>query len=170
MSKLSPIELGAVSLGTPAILAPMSGVTDLLKSPYLLTICLYIFFYTFTSSFLYFEQQYIVDAALQSREERVDYYATVAMIFNSATLVIQLFLTGRLLPMSGLSVGLSLVPMVTVMGFLALSYEPSLMVLATFDIIRRTFRKLNRRTFRIIDTSSGRDKLGKLTCRIENQR
>ena len=116
----------------------LSGVTDVLKSPYLLGICLYIFFYSFTSSFLYFEQQYIVDAALQSREARVDYYATVAMIFNSATLVIQLFLTGRLLPLFGLSVGLSLVPIVTVVGFLALSYEPSLMVLATFDIIRRT--------------------------------
>lgn len=116
----------------------LSGVSALLKSPYLLTICLYIFFYAFTSSFLYFEQQHIVDAALENREARVDYYATVNTIFNAATLVIQLFLTGRLLPMFGLSVGLSLVPVVTVVGFLALAYEPSLTVLAGVDILRRT--------------------------------
>ncbi len=116
----------------------LSGVSALLKSPYLLAICLYIFFYAFTSSFLYFEQQHIVDATLENREARVDYYATVNTIFNGATLVIQLFLTGRLLPLFGLSVGLSLVPVVTVAGFLALAYEPSLAVLAGVDILRRT--------------------------------
>lgn len=116
---------------------PLSGVTALLKSPYLLAICLYIFLYAFTSSFLYFEQQQIVTAAVTDREARVDYYATINTVVNAITLVIQLFLTGRLLPLIGLSVGLSLVPIVTVVGFLALAYEPTLAVLACVDVVRK---------------------------------
>lgn len=115
----------------------LSGVSALLKSPYLLGICLFIFLYSFTSSFLYFEQLSIVDKAIKIREARVDYYATVNLIFNAATLIVQLFLTGRLLPMFGLSVGLSLVPIITVLGFLALAYHPGLYIVAGADILRR---------------------------------
>jgi ATP:ADP antiporter, AAA family len=115
-----------------------SGVGDIVKSPYLLGICFYLFLYTFTSSFIYFQQQYIVDAAFSDRESRVDYYATIGLVVNSLTLVIQLFFTGRLLPLIGVSAGLSLVPIVTTVGFMALGYESSITVLAGVDICRRT--------------------------------
>lgn len=114
-----------------------SGVSDILKSPYLLGICFYMLLYSFTSSFIYFQQQYIVDAAFSDRESRVDYYATIGLVVNSITLFIQLVLTGRLLPLFGISAGLSLVPVVTTVGFLALGYESSIGVLATADICRR---------------------------------
>lgn len=115
-----------------------SGISAILKSPYLLGICFYLFLYSFTSTFIYFQQQYIVDAALQTREARLDYYATIGMVVNGLTLIIQLFLTGRLLPLFGISAGLAVVPIVTAIGFLFLGFQPGLMPLALVDVCRRT--------------------------------
>ncbi|MCA9779873.1 MAG: MFS transporter [Candidatus Eremiobacteraeota bacterium] len=115
-----------------------SGITDILKSPYLLGICLYLFLYTFTSTFLYFQKQHIVDVTLSDREERVAFFATVSLLISVFTLIIQVFLTGRLLPMLGLSVGLSMVPIVTVIGFVALGFNPGLWPLAAVEVCRST--------------------------------
>jgi AAA family ATP:ADP antiporter len=115
-----------------------SGMTDILKSPYLLGICFYLFLYTFTSTFLYFQKQNIVDVTLPLREDRVAFFATISLLISVFTLIIQLFLTGRLLPLVGLSAGLSLVPIVTVFGFLVLGFNPGLWPLAAVEICRST--------------------------------
>ena len=116
----------------------LSGVSDILKSPYLLGICLYLLIYSFTSSFLWFQKQYIVAETLTSRVDRVDFYSTVNLITSSLTLIIQLFLTGRLLPLIGLTAGLSLVPVVTTVGFLVLGFNKGLYLLAAVEICRYT--------------------------------
>lgn len=116
----------------------LSGVSDILKSPYLLGICLYLLIYSFTSSFLWFQKQYIVAETLTSRVDRVDFYSTVNLITSSLTLTIQLFLTGRLLPLIGLTAGLSLVPVVTTIGFLVLGFNKGLYILAAVEICRYT--------------------------------
>ena len=115
-----------------------SGITDIIKSPYLLGICFYLFLYTFTSTFLYFQKQHIVDVTLSDREERVAFFATVSLLISVFTLIIQLFLTGHILPMLGLSVGLSMVPIVTVIGFVALGFNPGLWPLAAVEVCRST--------------------------------
>jgi ATP:ADP antiporter, AAA family len=115
-----------------------SGVTDILKSPYLLGVCFYLFLYTFTSTFLYFQKQNIVDVTLPLREDRVAFFATISLLISIFTLIIQLFLTGRLLPLIGLSAGLSLVPVVTVIGFLTLGFNPGLWPLAAVEVCRST--------------------------------
>ena len=115
-----------------------SGVSDILKSPYLAGICLYLFLYTFTSTFLYFQKQNIVDVTLPNREERVAFFATISLLISIFTLVIQLFLTGRLLPLIGVSAGLTLVPLVTTIGFIALGFNPGLWPLAAVEVCRST--------------------------------
>ena len=115
-----------------------SGVTDIFKSPYLLGICLYLFLYTFTSSFIYFQKQAIVDATLTDRAERVGYFSDVNLWISVMTFVIQLFLTGSFLSVIGLSAGLALVPLVGVVGFLALAKNPSLNTIAILEVIRKT--------------------------------
>ena len=115
-----------------------SGVADILKSPYLLGICFYLFLYTFTSTFLYFQKQNIVDATIAMREDRVAFFATVSLLISVFTLIVQLFLTGRLLPLLGLSAGLSLVPLVTAIGFVVLGFNPGLWPLAAVEVCRST--------------------------------
>lgn len=115
-----------------------SGITDIFKSPYLLGICLYLFLYTFTSSFIYFQKQAIVDSSLSNRSDRVGYFSDVNFWISVMTLVIQLFLTGSFLSVIGLSAGLALVPMIGVVGFLALAKSPTLNTIAILEIVRKT--------------------------------
>lgn len=116
----------------------LSGVKDILKSKFLLGICLYLFLYTFTSSFLWFQKQNIVAETIVDRATRVDFFSTINLIVSTATLIIQIFLTGRLLPIIGIAAGLSLVPIVTTVGFAVLSFQPGLYVLAAVEICRKT--------------------------------
>ena len=115
-----------------------SGVTDIFKSPYLLGICLYLFLYTFTSSFIYFQKQSIVDSTLTNRSDRVGFFSDVNLWISVVTFVIQLFLTGSFLSVIGLSAGLALVPLVGVVGFLALAKSPTLNTIAILEIVRKT--------------------------------
>lgn len=116
---------------------PLSGIADILRSPYLLAICLYFFCYSFTSSFIWFQKQYIVDGALALRETRVDFFATIDLVVGALTLIVQLFFTGRLIAFVGLAVGLSLVPVVTGLGFLLLAFKPGLIAIAAVEVCRR---------------------------------
>jgi AAA family ATP:ADP antiporter len=116
----------------------ISGFTDIVKSPYLLSICLYLFLYTFTSSFIYFQKQAIVASEISDRSGRVGYFSDVNLAISVMTLIIQLFLTGKFLSLIGLSAGLALVPIVGMVGFLALAKKPDLHTIALLDIIRKT--------------------------------
>lgn len=116
----------------------LSGISDILKSPYLVLICLYLFLYTFTSTFLYFQKAIIVDETLLLREDRVAFFANISFFISFFTLIIQVFFTGRILPLFGLALGLSLVPVVTTVGFLVLGFMPGLMPLAIVEVIRST--------------------------------
>jgi AAA family ATP:ADP antiporter len=56
---------------------------------------------------------------------------------NTITVLIQLFLTGRLLKWLGVGITLVLMPALSGLGFLAIGFAPVLAVLATFQVIRR---------------------------------
>ena len=115
-----------------------TGARDTLRTPYLLGICAYLFLYTFTSSFLYFQKQEIVAELFAARDAKVAFFAKVNLAVSVCTSVVQLFLTGRLLPLMGLKVGLALVPTITVLGFLYLAKAPGLLALAVFEVARKT--------------------------------
>ena len=116
----------------------LSGIGAIFRSPYLIGICFYLFFYAFTSSLLWFQKQDIVTAFIPDREPRVQFFADINVYTNLLTLVIQLFLTSRLLPIIGLAAGLALVPVVTFGGFMALAQSPTLFVVGAFEVIRST--------------------------------
>lgn len=115
-----------------------SGASDILRSPYLLGICVYLFFYTFISSFIYFQKQEIVAQSVGDRAGRVGFFANVNVAVALMTLGIQLLLTGHFLTVIGLIAGLSLVPLVGLVGFLALARTPDLTTIFWLDILRRT--------------------------------
>ena len=114
------------------------SVGDIVRSKYLLGICLYLLFYTFTSTFIYFQKTSIVSDALSDRAARYAFFSQVNFAVSGLTLFIQLFLTGRLLPLVGLGIGLAFVPTVTMGGFILLAYVPTLTSIAIVDIFRKT--------------------------------
>ena len=114
-----------------------AGITRTLASPYLLGISSYIFLYSLTSTFLYFEQARIVAEHIAGREARASLFGLIDLLTNALTLVCQVLLTGRLLRRLGSGPVLAVLPVATIAGFLALGAWPTLSVLVAFQVLRR---------------------------------
>ncbi len=56
---------------------------------------------------------------------------------NVLTIVVQIFLTGRLLKWLGVGLTLAMLPMVSLVGFVSLAFWPVLCLLAVFQVLRR---------------------------------
>ena len=115
----------------------LSGLTHAFKSPYLLSISLYILLFAITSTLLYFQQAAIVDHSFADRPARTAFFAQVDLTVNVLTLGTQLFLTGRLLRVLGVALTLIMLPGLSVLGFVALALVPTIAVIVMFQVLRR---------------------------------
>lgn len=115
----------------------MAGLTHTLKSPYLLNISLYMLLFTVTSTFLYFQQADIVDRTFTDRTARTAFFAQVDLLVNVLTLGTQLFLTGRIVGALGIAVTLTLLPLLSIAGFLTLGMAPTIAAIVVFQALRR---------------------------------
>jgi ATP:ADP antiporter, AAA family len=113
------------------------GVKLVVTSRYLLGICGFVLIYSVLSTFLYFQQQHIVSASSMNSGERTALFAKFDLATNGLTLVMQIFVFSRLLKWLALAAGLVLIPLLSVVGYLALAYDPVLIVLAIFGTVRR---------------------------------
>lgn len=115
----------------------MAGLTNTLRSPYLLNICLYMLLYTILSTFLYFQQASIVDKTFADRASRTTFFAQVDLFVNVLTLFGQFFLTGRVMARLGVPATLTFVPALTAAGFLLLGMMPMASIVVGFTALRR---------------------------------
>jgi AAA family ATP:ADP antiporter len=122
---------------TPIGGSVMAGLTNALKSPYLLNICVYMLLYTVLSTFLYFQQAEIVDRTFADRGARTAFFARVDLLVNALTLGGQLFLTSRALKHAGVALTLTFVPALTAVGFLWLGLMPTAAIVVGFTVLRR---------------------------------
>jgi AAA family ATP:ADP antiporter len=114
-----------------------AGVIHDLRSPYLLGICAYMLLYAVTSTLLYFQQANIAASAFTDRGARTAFFAQIDLIVNVLTIIVQIFLTGRLLTWLGVGVTLALLPALSVVGFTAMGVVPTLTLLVVFLTLRR---------------------------------
>ncbi len=114
-----------------------AGIRLVLRSPYLLGICVLMLLFTTLATFLYFQQAQIVRDSFSDPAERTAVFAGIDLAVNSLTLVFQLLLTGRLVKWLGLGWTLALVPLLLAAGFLALGLAPVLAVLVVVQVLRR---------------------------------
>jgi AAA family ATP:ADP antiporter len=114
-----------------------AGITHTFRSAYLTGIGGFILLYTITSTFLYFQQAEIVVANFPSRAARTAFFAQIDLWVNAATLLIQLFLTGRLMGWIGVGATLCALPLLSIGGFAALATSPTVAVFAAVQVLRR---------------------------------
>ncbi len=114
-----------------------AGITHVLRSPYLLGICLYMLLYTIGSTVLYIAQADIINRHFTDTDERTAFFASIDLAVNVLTLFTQAFLTGRIMKWLGVALTLSLVPALSVVGFFALGTLPTLAVFVVFQVMRR---------------------------------
>jgi AAA family ATP:ADP antiporter len=115
----------------------LAGIKHVFHSQYLLGICLFMLLFTIGSTFLYFQQGAIIDAAIPDRAQRTAVFARIDLAVNILTLGGQLFLTGRLLRWFGVAATLAILPALSVMGFLGLGFMPMLGMVIAFQVLRR---------------------------------
>jgi AAA family ATP:ADP antiporter len=115
----------------------MSGFVDAVRSPYLLNTAIFLLLYAATSTFLYFSQASVVSASFTGRGAQTTFFATVDLLVNSITLVVQVFLTGRVVKWFGVAVVLAVLPALSMLGFGAIAVLPTLMAVASFQVLRR---------------------------------
>jgi AAA family ATP:ADP antiporter len=113
------------------------GLRRTVSEPYLFGIACHIVLYTVLTTFLYFQQATIVDATFTDRVARTRFFANVELSVNTITLLTQLFLTARIVRIFGLPTALAYLPALSLIGFLALGFMPTIAVLMTFQVIRR---------------------------------
>ena len=114
-----------------------AGIKHVAKSPYLLSICLFFLLFTIGSTFLYVQQGRIIDAVVTDRAARTALFARIDLAVNLITVVLQVYLTAKLVKWLGVAWTLALLPAVSVIGFLGLGVAPALAVVVVFQVLRR---------------------------------
>jgi AAA family ATP:ADP antiporter len=96
---------------------PFAGFSLVLKSPYLIGIMLFVTLLAMVNTFLYFEQLRLVSETFTDSAQRTQVFARLDYIVQTLTVVLQLFVTGRIASRLGVVVLLTVVPLAMVMGF-----------------------------------------------------
>jgi len=115
----------------------LAGIQLVARSPYLLGICGLMLLFTTLATFLYFQQAQIIRDHFADPAERTTVFAAMDLAVNTLTIVIQIFITGRLVKWLGLAATLALIPLLLGAGFAVLGYAPVLSVLVVVQVIRR---------------------------------
>ena len=113
------------------------GLTNICKSPYLFGLFLFILLYTLTSTWTYFQQAELTKTGFVDKAARTAFFAKLDLSVNTLTLILQIFVTGRLMKFLGVTVTLLFMPVLSLFGFAAMGFAPVLMVLAAFQVARR---------------------------------
>ena len=114
-----------------------SGVTHVARSPYLLGICGFLLLYGITSTLVYFQQADITAHQFHDRAARTTFFAQIDIWVNVLTIMVQIFLTGRLLKWLGVGLTLAMLPAISLVGFGAMGVAPLIGLLAAFQVLRR---------------------------------
>jgi AAA family ATP:ADP antiporter len=114
-----------------------AGIRNLMRSSYLTGIAAYMLLFTITATFLYFQQAEIAESYFTSRPMRTAFFARIDVLVNLLTLIIQIFLAGKVIRLLGIGLTLALLPILCIVGFSALGISGTLAVLIIFQALRR---------------------------------
>jgi len=115
----------------------MAGISHTFRSPYLLGIAAYILIYTITSTVLYYAKIDIVARTFSEPAAQTAFFAKIDVAVNVATVLTQMFLTGRIIRALGVGLTLGILPAISVVGFAGLGLLPTLGILVAFESLRR---------------------------------
>jgi ATP:ADP antiporter, AAA family len=114
-----------------------AAFAQVMRSPYLLGITLFVLLMTWVSTFLYLEQQAFVAKVFHSTDERARFFAGIDFYVQAASLTIQFLLFGRLFKWFGMRALLASVPLIMMAGYALFALAPLFMVLVVVYAVRR---------------------------------
>jgi AAA family ATP:ADP antiporter len=114
---------------------PFSGFMLFVRNPYLLGIGVFILMYVTMSTFIFMELREML--AEFDRPYRTQIFGGIDLAVNTLTVVIAIFVTGRLTTRFGMGATLAVIPVLMVGGWLVVAAIPLLAVLIGLQIARR---------------------------------
>ena len=116
---------------------PLSGLTRVIQSPYLLAVAGFVVLLAAVTTLLYFEQARLVAERFPDRESQIRVFGVIDVIVQAGALLSQLFITGRIAKKMGVRMLLAIMPILVCLGFICLALAPTFAVLAALMIVRR---------------------------------
>ena len=92
-----------------------------MRSPYLIGLSVFVVLLATVTTFLYFEQARLVDATFPDETRQTQVFSAIDVTVQTLTIFIQVFFTGRLTKRLGVTVLLTAVPVLMVLGLGALA-------------------------------------------------
>ena len=116
--------------------AAINGLWHLFTNLRLGLLALYIISFTILASLLYFEQARLIKEALPERTDRTQLFGWMGAGSQTATILLQLFITSLILTRWGLAPALLALPLLMLFGFLTLTLTPAMLAapVAMLDI------------------------------------
>ncbi len=115
----------------------LSGVTEILRSRYLMGVTTMVFLLSLTATFAYFQQGTMIYDTISDTDERVQIFGLIDLSVSIGALIFQVFIAGPVLSNYGVKGGIIVLPIVTVAGFALLAISPTIGVFIIFQTFRR---------------------------------
>jgi len=115
----------------------LAAFQQVVRSPYLLGISLFVVLLSWATTFLYLEQQAMVAKAFATSNERTRFFSNFDFWVNTSSLLTQLFVFGRLFKWAGLRLMLAAVPLLMTAGYALYALVPTFGILAAVLAVRR---------------------------------
>lgn len=116
---------------------PLAGITHLVSSRYFLAIALMSLIASLLGTALYMFRAELIGAAILDPDERIRFFSNMNVASNALATISQMFLVRQVVTRFGVGRSLFLFPLASVIGFAVLAFEPTLMVVAVLDVVRR---------------------------------
>ena len=117
---------------------PFAGITQVLSSKYLSAIVASLLIANLLGTALYMFTAQLVETAIADADQRTQFFSNINLLVGVLAFIGQMFLVRQVVGKLGVGVSLSMLPLVSVVGFAALALEPSLIVAGILTVVRRS--------------------------------
>ena len=114
-----------------------AAIPELVRSPYMLGIGIWVALLSYAATILYFEQAHIISEAVKSAGQQTRIFASIDLAVSILTLITQVLVTGQLLKRVGTGLSAAMLPAVYIVGFAVLAVMPTLVVVMTVQVVQR---------------------------------
>jgi AAA family ATP:ADP antiporter len=121
----------------PTLRTLLSGAERVVRDSYLLRIAGYVLIANLLSTFFYLEQSRLAGEMIADATARVQFFAERDLITSILTVLVQVFLAGRVMSWLGVSAAASVLPALTVLGLAIYAAWPELHVVAAIMVAER---------------------------------
>ena len=131
------IREGRDTEAPPTLRTLLSGAERVLRDSYLTRIALYVLLANLLSTFFYLEQSRLAGETIKEATARVQFFAERDLITSVLTVLVQVFLTGRIVARLGIGFAASVLPAITIVGLALYAAMPELHIVAAIMVAER---------------------------------